>query len=43
MGSDNGFGDDQATSHYLNQRWLAYCRIYASPGLNGQIDLKYYG
>ena len=27
-------GDDQATSHYLNQWWLDYRRIYASLGLN---------
>ena len=27
-------GADQATSHYLNQWWLDYWRIYASPGLN---------
>ena len=27
-------GADQATSHYLNQRWLVYWRIYASLGLN---------
>ena len=26
-------GADQATSHYLNQWWLAYWRIYASLGL----------
>ena len=26
---------DQATSHYLNQWWLGYWRIYASLGLNG--------
>ena len=25
---------DQATSHYLNQWWVVYWRIYASPGLN---------
>ena len=25
---------DQATSHYLNQCWLVYWRIYASLGLN---------
>ena len=28
------FGADQATSHYLNQWWLDYWRIYASLGLN---------
>ena len=27
-------GVDQATSHYLNQWWLVYWRIYASLGLN---------
>ena len=27
-------GTDQATSHYLNQWWLEYWRIYASRGLN---------
>ena len=27
-------GADQATSHYLNQWWLDYRRIYASVGLN---------
>ena len=27
-------GAVQATSHYLNQWWLVYWRIYASPGLN---------
>ena len=27
-------GADQATSHYLNQWWLDYWRIYASFGLN---------
>ena len=27
------FGADQATSNYLNQWWLSYWRIYASPGL----------
>ena len=31
-------GVDQATSHYLNQRWLDYRRMYASLDLNG---LKY--
>ena len=35
----NGFSwmkmyEDQATSHYLNQWWLDYWRIYASLGLN---------
>ena len=28
------FGADQATNHYLNQWWLVYRCIYASPGLN---------
>ena len=38
---------DQATSHYLDQWWLDYRRIYASPGLNelnrhaGLVSLKY--
>ena len=27
-------GADQATSHYLNQWWLVYWRIYTSRGLN---------
>ena len=27
-------GADQATSHYLNQWWFIYWRIYASLGLN---------
>ena len=27
-------GAGQATSHYLDQWWLDYRRIYASPGLN---------
>ena len=27
-------GADQATSHYLNQSWLVYWRIYALLGLN---------
>ena len=27
-------GADEATSHYLNQWWLVYRRIYASLGLN---------
>ena len=31
-------GADQATSHYLNQWWLAYWRMYASLGLN---ELKF--
>ena len=31
IGSDNAV---QATSHYLNQWWLVYWRIYASLGLN---------
>ena len=32
-------GADQATSHYLNQWWLVYWRIYASLGLNELIGL----
>ena len=32
-------GADQATSHYLKQRWLDYRHIYASLGLN---ELKWY-
>ena len=32
------FGADQATSHYLNQWWLVYKCIYASPGLNELIQ-----
>ena len=44
-------GDDQATSHYLNQWWLVYWRIYASLSLNElskynvwtfQVDLLYW-
>ena len=31
-------GADQATSHFLNQWWLVYWRIYASLGLN---ELRY--
>ena len=31
-------GAGQATSHYLNQLWLVYWRIYASLGLNELID-----
>ena len=27
-------GADQATSHYMKQWWIVYCRIYASFGLN---------
>ena len=30
-------GADQVTSHYLNQRWVDYRRIYASLGLNESI------
>ena len=30
----------QATSHYLNQWWLVYRRIYASPGLNELINVE---
>ena len=30
-------GADQATSHYLNQRWLFYQRIYAPRGLNDRL------
>ena len=33
-------GADQATSHYLNQWWLVYWRIYASLGLNELNILK---
>ena len=33
IGLDNGLAA-QATSHYLNQWWLVYRRIYASLGLN---------
>ena len=33
-------GADQATSHYLNQRWLVYWRIYASFGLNELIHFQ---
>ena len=33
-------GAGQATSHYLNQWWLVYWRIYASLGLN---ELKIWG
>ena len=29
---------DQATSHYLNQWWLAYWRTYVSLGLNELIS-----
>ena len=32
-------GADQAKSHYLNQRWLDYRRIYASFGLNAKRNL----
>ena len=30
----NWLGADQATSHFLNQCWFVYWRIYASLGLN---------
>ena len=30
-------GTDQATSHYLNQWWEVYWRIYGSLGFNGSI------
>ena len=33
-------GADQATSHYLNQSWLVYWRIYASLGLNELMPLQ---
>ena len=33
-------GTDQATSHYLNQWWLVYWRIYASLVLNELSALK---
>ena len=32
------FGADQATSHYLNQWWLVYWRIYASLCINELLD-----
>ena len=32
-------GAGQATSHYLNQWWLVYWRIYASLGLNELIEV----
>ena len=34
-------GAGQATSHYLNQWWLVYWRIYASLGLNELITRSY--
>ena len=34
IGSDIWFDADQAASHYLNQWWLVYWRIYVSLGLN---------
>ena len=34
-------GADQATSHYLNQWWIVYWRIYASLGLNELIYSNY--
>ena len=33
-------GADQATSHYLNQCWLDYRRIYASLGINELISIS---
>ena len=33
---------DQATSHYLNQWWLDYRRLYASLGLNELTDNQYF-
>ena len=36
-------GANQATTHYLNQLWLNYQRIYASLGLNELIKFKGYG
>ena len=35
-------GAVQATSHYLNQWWLVYWRIYASLGLNELISQAHY-
>ena len=35
-------GAGQATSHYLNQWWLVYWRIYSSPGLSDLRLLYYY-
>ena len=36
------FGDDQATSHYLNQWWrLVYWHIYASHGLNELTNIQF--
>ena len=35
-------GAGQATSHYLNQWWFDYRRIYASPGLNELITFVVY-
>ena len=32
---------DQATSHYLNQWWLVYWRIYASLGLNDLMSFRW--
>ena len=34
-------GADQATSHYLNQWWLVYWRIYVSLGLNELITINH--
>ena len=34
-------GTDQATSHYLNQWWIDYRRIYASLGLNELMSSHY--
>ena len=36
-------GADQATSHYLDQWWLDYRRIYASLGLNELINGRFLG
>ena len=33
-------GADQATSHYLNQWWVVYWRIYASLGFNQLMDQR---
>ena len=35
-------GADQATSHYLNQGWKVYWRIYASLGLNELRDFLHH-
>ena len=34
-------GAGQATSHYLNQLWLVYWRIYASSGLNELMEVNH--